>query len=167
MKILGSIDLHNYDNSMGIINKKAARAIIIKDNKICLVRNNKNEFKFPGGGMDDNETIIDTLKREALEEAGMLINNDSIKEYGMFVEKWLSVKKEEDKKIYYMESYYFFCDYDLITEISPTESEKEAGFKPGFYDVNEAIEYNSKSKINSIKRELYVLELLKKERHLV
>lgn len=49
-----------------------AYGIIIRDNKIALVRKARGGYKgkldLPGGGMEHGETPIDTLKRELMEE---------------------------------------------------------------------------------------------------
>ena len=53
--------------------------VIIKDNKIALVRKARGGYKgkldLPGGGMEHAETPLETLKRELLEEInGTVIN---------------------------------------------------------------------------------------------
>ena len=46
--------------------------IVINDTKILLVKKN-NQYSLIGGGIEQNETKEDCLKREFMEEAGMLI----------------------------------------------------------------------------------------------
>lgn len=48
----------------------AARGIVIRnDGKIAIFNKlNKNEYKFPGGGMEKDENPEDAFKREVLEE---------------------------------------------------------------------------------------------------
>ena len=52
--------------------RKGARGIIINhDGKIAVFNKvNKNEYKLPGGGINDGETPEEAFKREALEETG-------------------------------------------------------------------------------------------------
>lgn len=52
--------------------RKGARGIIINsDGKIAVFNKaNKNEYKLPGGGIDDGENPEVAFKREALEETG-------------------------------------------------------------------------------------------------
>lgn len=52
--------------------RHGARGIIInEDGKIALFnKSNKNEYKLPGGGIDENEDPKYAFKREALEETG-------------------------------------------------------------------------------------------------
>jgi ADP-ribose pyrophosphatase YjhB (NUDIX family) len=67
--------------------RNSIKAIIIKNNKILLTYNEYNGEKFyllPGGGQRHNETIIDALKRECLEEIGSsveIIKLQFIREY--------------------------------------------------------------------------------------
>lgn len=41
-----------------------------KDNKIAIVSNNVDVYFFLGGGIEKNETVIESLKREVIEESG-------------------------------------------------------------------------------------------------
>ena len=52
-----------------------ARGIVIReDGKIAIFnKSNKNEYKLPGGGMEENETKEECFKREVLEETGCKI----------------------------------------------------------------------------------------------
>ena len=52
--------------------RKGARGIIINhDGKIAVFNKvNKNEYKLPGGGINEGETPEEAFKREALEETG-------------------------------------------------------------------------------------------------
>ena len=56
-----------------------AYGIMIKDNKIALVRKArggyKGKFDLPGGGIEHTEQPFETLKREIREEAGIGITN--------------------------------------------------------------------------------------------
>lgn len=49
-----------------------ARGIVIReDGKIAVFnKSNKNEYKLPGGGIEENENPEDAFKREVLEETG-------------------------------------------------------------------------------------------------
>ncbi|WBW97333.1 NUDIX domain-containing protein [Oceanirhabdus sp. W0125-5] len=59
--------------------RNAAKAIIVKDNKIlfvkyCSKRTGIVYYVLPGGGQEGGETLSDTLKRECLEELGVEID---------------------------------------------------------------------------------------------
>lgn len=53
----------------------SARGIVIReDGKIAIFNKaNKNEYKLPGGGMENDENPEETFKREVLEETGCII----------------------------------------------------------------------------------------------
>lgn len=52
--------------------KLAARALIIHENKILLVRHRGRDFyALPGGHIDGEEAIQDAMKRELVEELGV------------------------------------------------------------------------------------------------
>ena len=59
------------------------RGLLIKDNQVGLLHikgddplfGKRNHLETPGGGIDDNESPIDALKREILEETGYTIKD--------------------------------------------------------------------------------------------
>lgn len=52
----------------------AARALMIKDNKVGVLYSKKYDFYLtPGGGVEGNETLMETCIRECLEETGILV----------------------------------------------------------------------------------------------
>ena len=54
-----------------------SRAIIIKEGKLVTMyreRQGRIFYTFPGGGMEENETEKECVKREVLEEFGIIIN---------------------------------------------------------------------------------------------
>jgi ADP-ribose pyrophosphatase YjhB (NUDIX family) len=58
-----------------------AVGIIIKDRKILLMRRLKNGqeyYVFPGGGVEENESLEETLKREMKEELSIDIENSKL-----------------------------------------------------------------------------------------
>ncbi len=62
--------------------RQTARGLVItKDQKICLmkrVKNGQTYYTVLGGGVEPGETVLDALKRELIEEAGIIIDlNDA------------------------------------------------------------------------------------------
>ena len=111
MRLLFEIDLKNYDKNGKAFKRPSARAIIIKDNKIYMVHSLVYDYyKFPGGGIDKDESNIDALIRETKEEAGLVVIKDSIKEYG-YVHR---IKKAKDSgySMFIQDNFYYLCDVE-------------------------------------------------------
>ena len=53
----------------------AIKAVIIDDNRILFLKNERNEWDFPGGKINFNEGIEECLKREVMEETNLDIKN--------------------------------------------------------------------------------------------
>lgn len=62
-------EIVNYE---GLLTRVASRGIVLNDNDEIAIfyKKNKNEYKLPGGGMEENETKEECFKREVLEETG-------------------------------------------------------------------------------------------------
>lgn len=79
--------------------RQKVEIVIIKDKDICICQptNDKPWYCFPGGGIDEGESIIEASKREALEEAGILIDN-ILQPFSSYVQVYHLVKPSSDKK---------------------------------------------------------------------
>jgi ADP-ribose pyrophosphatase YjhB (NUDIX family) len=146
-----------------IISRVAVRAVIIKDNDILMVKTNKGDYKFPGGGVSKNENFEEALKREVLEETGFKIIN--IKEkFGIIDE----IKKDifEKEAVFEMKSIYYLCDIsECQHEQNLDEYEKILDFSPVWINFETALHQNlellnfENNDINPwVKREIFVLK---------
>ena len=54
------------------------KALIINSTKEILLGKSDISYQFPGGHLEDNENLIEALKREVLEETGMEISDEEI-----------------------------------------------------------------------------------------
>ena len=85
MKVIAVFDDKDYDENWSRFTRRAVRAVIIKNNRIALVKCEKEGYyKFPGGGIKNGESHLETLIRETSEETGLQIIPDSIKELERF-----------------------------------------------------------------------------------
>ncbi|MBQ3253801.1 MAG: NUDIX domain-containing protein [Acholeplasmatales bacterium] len=160
MKLLGTIDLNDYNGLTKVSERYACRAIIKKDNKLIMVHSNKGEYKFPGGGIEDNESKIDALIREVKEETGLIVIEESIKPFGKIIEKRKSSINENT--IFIHTSYYFTCEVlDIRFNQKLDEYEIEEDFTLSYVTPKEALELNLTSNIKHTLRENMILELLK------
>ena len=50
--------------------REAIRAVILRNNEILLIHTNKEDYKFPGGGVEGQESHSECLIREVAEETG-------------------------------------------------------------------------------------------------
>ena len=109
MKRLFEVDLKDYDGCSKVFRRPSARAIIIKRDKIALVyATNEKYYKFPGGGIHEDEDIRDALIREVKEEVGLSVIPASIIEFGSVLRRQKSDR--DDDTVFEQENYYFFCE---------------------------------------------------------
>ena len=87
-----------------------ARALIINNKNEILLGYMGNMYQFPGGHMEKNETINDTLIREIKEETGIILDE---KEYKPFIEiDYYEKNYRKSKKNYLIKFYYFLINYN-------------------------------------------------------
>lgn len=56
----------------------SVKAIIIDDDKVLCLKNERNEWDFPGGKISLNEGVVESLTREVKEETNLNIKNLNI-----------------------------------------------------------------------------------------
>lgn len=168
MRLLFEIDTKDYDINGTKCYRPSSRAIIIKDNKVAMVHSLKYDyFKFPGGGIDKGESQIEALKRETKEEAGLIVKDSSIKEFGMVYR----IQKGEFEDVFIQDNFYYLCEVeDSITTQNLDSYEEEASFTLEYVNPKLAIKANRnyKPKNNDLEyeREAKVLEILINEGYL-
>jgi 8-oxo-dGTP diphosphatase len=59
-------------------------AVIVRDGKVLIAKRKEGKWEFPGGGLEDNETLEECLKRELMEEMGVDVER---------LEKFMCVEK--------------------------------------------------------------------------
>lgn len=169
MRCLFEIDLKDYEGFTKVFRRPSARAIILKGDRIALVYATEEKYyKFPGGGIHDDEDKKEALIREVREETGLNVIPESIREYGSVLRKQKSEKA--DDTVFEQENYYYLCETDdELGAQDLDEYEKDAGFMLVYADIDEAIRTNSVFKNGSkideimIDRERRVLEMIKEE----
>jgi len=121
--------------------RKAIRAIIYWDDRLLLVRTKKGDYKFPGGGVMQEEGHTETLVREVREETGYQIErvNDLL---GIVIER--RPDKYDSSKIFEMKSYYYLCDIGSKQEEQDLDDyEHELEFKPVWVEPGNAYMQNA------------------------
>lgn len=81
------------------------KGLIIDDNNEILLGYANNTYQFPGGHLEGNETINETLQREIMEEAGICIDLSKLKPFMLlkyYSKNYLNTGKNRCNKIYYI-----------------------------------------------------------------
>ena len=168
MRLLFEIDTGDYDlNGRGLV-RHAARSIIIRDRRLAMVHSLKYDYyKFPGGGIEAGESRIDALRRETLEEAGLVVIPESIAEYG-YVHR-IQRSPRGDYDFFLQDNFYYLCQAEeTVVPQALDDYESEEQFTLEFVDPGTAISANRSGNHgpkdpNMIEREAKVLERLKSE----
>ncbi len=116
---------------------KRVKILLINSNNEILLGYSHNEYQFPGGHVEDGESLIDAVNREVEEETGIILN---IKELEPFVcslgyyKDWPELGKNRKIEIYY---------YEIKTDEKPnlvntkyTSSEKEGNFELRYIPID-------------------------------
>lgn len=157
MKTLFTIDLKNYKDNWTRSRRDSTRGIIrFGQDKIALVYATKlGYYKFPGGGINENEDKIAALIREVQEEVGLVVIPSSVKEFGVCHRFQKSGKIAET--VFVQDNFYYECqvqgpdgkpakDQDSLKIINQTldDYEDKAGFELRIVSIKEALNANLK-----------------------
>ena len=140
MRSLFEIDTKDYDINGTTVSRPSARGIIIKDGKLAMIHSIKYDYyKFPGGGIEKNEQKENALIREVLEETGLDVIPQTIKEYGMVHR----IKKGDYEDVFIQDNYYYLCDVeDNVHEQKLDDYEKEEKFTLEYVSPKQVIDAN-------------------------
>ena len=171
MRELFTIDKKNYIENGTVGKRPSVRGIIIKDGKIAMMHSLKYDYyKLPGGGIEDGESLEETLVREVKEESGLVVKKDSIKEFG-YVRR---IEKGKIEDIFVQENFYYLCDVEEIAQAQELDDyEEEERFTLEYVTpehaiyINETADHGEKVRAQTfhgmIERENRVLKLVRKE----
>lgn len=169
MRTLAEIDRHpNVPREGKSICREAVRAVIIRGRDLLLVHSRVNgDYKFPGGGVEEDEFQESALIREVAEESGGRVTSKP-QPFGKVLEFDFPTEKEFTS--FCMTSYYYLCEVDRVLGPQQLDDyEARLGFVPEWVDINTAIA-NNQALLNSgkkierwVMRETRVLEIVRDE----
>ena len=168
MRLLFEMDKKDYENCTHTFVRNSARSVIIKGGAVAMVHSQQYDYyKFPGGGIEENEDPEEALVRETLEEAGLVIIPESIKEYG-YVHR-IQKSDRDETECFVQDNYYYLCNVkgDTVAQCLD-DYEAAEQYTLEYVDPMCAIKKNrsvlaSPHNRMMFEREAKVLELLKAE----
>ena len=168
MRLLFEIDKQDYADCTYTFVRNSARSIILRGGKVAMIHSLKQDYyKFPGGGIEADETPVVAMIRETREEAGLVVRPETVREYGLVHR--IQRGGVDPNECFIQDNFYYFCEVEA--EILPPQMEdyeEEAGFTLEFVDARRAIRTNRESALENryqtmLLREARVLEMLIEE----
>jgi len=137
------IGLENIPENEHVIYREAVRAVAFNFiNQVVMIESSRGDYQFPGGGIDVGEEQLETLRREALEEAAIVIK-ESVQQIGVMEESRKSL--EVEGAYFVMKSTYYLCHVESYADDTQLEEyEKAMGFTPVEIEIEEAYKRNLK-----------------------
>ena len=109
---------------------KRVKVLLVNSNNDVLLGYSHNNYQFPGGHVEENETLVQAVNREVLEETGIELNITNIEPFACaigYYKDWPVEGKNRKIEIYY---------YEVKTDEEPnlenteyTENEKNGNFE--------------------------------------
>ena len=160
MKVLACFDEKNYVDTTKVFEKYNIRGIVRLDGKLMMQQSKDGEYKIPGGGVEAEEDYEEALRRELLEEVGLVLVKGSMRELGEIIEVRRDIFDADTK--YICHSLFYACDVtDERVPITPTASEIKKGYQPVWAMPEEIYETNTKLGTDPwIKRDTAFIKML-------
>lgn len=168
MRMLFSIDKHDYDPDAPQFVRPSARGIIRRGGKLAMIHSlSYDYYKFPGGGIEAGEDALAALCREVAEEAGLRVIPGSIQPYGQVHR----IQRGQYGDTFVQDNYYYLCDAEMTPLPQKLDDyEAEECFTLEWVTPAEAIAVNRRNRTGDtrfdpvyrvmLKREAQVLEML-------
>ena len=120
---------------------KRVKILVVNSNNNILLGYSHNNYQFPGGHVEDEEKLLQTVNREMLEETGIELNVTNIEPFAValgYYKDWPEEGKNRKIEIYY---------YEIKTDEKPnlnktsyTENEKDGKFELRYIPLNKVEE---------------------------
>lgn len=121
--------------------RTAVRAILFYGDKVLMVKTDRGDYKFPGGGVEPGEDQEKALIREIAEETGFVMVKVGDK-LGEVIQQRLD--NTDNSKFFVMKSIYYLCELQNLTNygLKLDDYEAEQGFHGEFVKLSDALEAN-------------------------
>ena len=168
MRLIFESDKQDYADCTYTFVRNSARSIILRGGKVAMIFSLKQDYyKFPGGGIEADETPVEAMIRETREEAGLVVRPETVREYGLVHR--IQRGGVDPNECFIQDNFYYICEAE--EEIHPLQMEdyeQAAGFTLEFVDARHAIRTNRESALENryhtmLHREARVLEMLIEE----
>ena len=111
MRLLFEMDKKDYENCTHTFVRNSARSIIISNGRLAMIHSKKYDYyKFPGGGIEKAEDPVAAMIRETREEAGLLVQPETVKEYG-YVHR-IQKSGKDPLECFVQDNYYYLCEVE-------------------------------------------------------
>ncbi|MGI6309681.1 MAG: NUDIX hydrolase [Bacilli bacterium] len=117
---------------------KRVKILLVNSKNEVLLAYSHNNYQFPGGHVEEGESLIQTVNREITEETGMVLNLESLEPFACalgYYKDWPKEGKNRKIEIYY---------YEVKTDEQPnldnteyTENEKDGEFELRYIPLSE------------------------------
>ncbi len=168
MRMLFVMDKKDYADCTHEFVRNSARSIIIRNGRVAMVHSLKYDYyKFPGGGIEKDESPVEAMIRETREEAGLEVIQDTVKEYGCVHRVQKSDK--DPTECFVQDNYYYLCEAsERLVSQQLDDYEAEESYRLEMVLPSVAIEANRKDikspyDYTMFEREARVLEMLMEE----
>jgi len=147
--------------------RQAVRGIILRGSQLLMIHAKTiGDYKFPGGGVRDDEDHQSALCREIMEETGA--RGVTVRRlYAQVIEYASAIEPEYD--VFQMTSFYYLCQVEDLNgrqKLDPYEI--DLGYEPAWVEIEQAISDNARivrtgadREARWVKREVAVLERLR------
>lgn len=155
MRLLFTMDAQDHEEGKKAFSRPSARAIVIREGRVAMVYSQKySHYKFPGGGIEAGETREAALLREAREEAGLVLDPQSVRPYG-FVHR---IEKGSEEPLFIQDNFYYLAAVSAVVPQELDGYEAAEGYTLRWADPREAIEQN-RALTNAYKRKYHTMLL--------
>ncbi|NLN45871.1 MAG: NUDIX domain-containing protein [Clostridiaceae bacterium] len=157
--IIQTVGLQTFLLDAAIVERIAVRGVCVRDGHYLALIGIHGYYSFPGGGVEDGETLQEALRREILEECGYTVINVD-EEIAVIIEQRLL---KNDGKYYRCKNHFFLCSVTLKPTGQPRSEEikDKLQMRPVWVPLQEAVSVNESQPYDEFSRDRPIWRWLK------